>query len=81
VQRPCLLKDDLPCRKYTEAIDWYDKALGLCPRSASTYAALGYTHHLMVRYQNKPSQSFMSPLPIQDERIAEDDICSFNASH
>ncbi|KAH7292522.1 hypothetical protein KP509_29G072200 [Ceratopteris richardii] len=31
---------------YTEAITFYEKALALSSRSAGTYAALGFTHHL-----------------------------------
>ncbi|EFJ07248.1 hypothetical protein SELMODRAFT_272183 [Selaginella moellendorffii] len=31
---------------YPEAISMYEKALALCPRGATTYAALGFTHHL-----------------------------------
>eukprot|EP00249_Psilotum_nudum_P014975 c25100_g1_i1 orf=111-1745(+) len=31
---------------YAEAITMYEKALALCPKAASTYAALGFTHHL-----------------------------------
>ncbi|GBG82216.1 hypothetical protein CBR_g34498 [Chara braunii] len=33
-------------RNYPEAIGWYERALALSPRGASTYAALGFTHHL-----------------------------------
>jgi len=31
---------------YEEAVQWYEKALALCPHAASTYAALGFTYHL-----------------------------------
>eukprot|EP00191_Tetraselmis_sp_GSL018_P013716 CAMPEP_0177591846 /NCGR_PEP_ID=MMETSP0419_2-20121207/8229_1 /TAXON_ID=582737 /ORGANISM="Tetraselmis sp., Strain GSL018" /LENGTH=478 /DNA_ID=CAMNT_0019082643 /DNA_START=732 /DNA_END=2168 /DNA_ORIENTATION=+ len=34
-------------QRYSEALDCYGTALGLCPRSAGTYAAIGYTFHLM----------------------------------
>jgi len=33
-------------RRFDEAIEWYRLALAIAPRNASTYAALGFTHHL-----------------------------------
>ena len=33
-------------REYSEAIKWYESALAIRPRSASTFSALGFTHHL-----------------------------------
>ena len=36
------------CRSYSEAISMYERALALYPKGASTYAALGFTHHLQV---------------------------------
>ncbi len=33
--------------QYSEAIELYEQALGLCPMQPGTYAALGYTHHLL----------------------------------
>lgn len=34
--------------RWSEAIQVYERALGLCPGQASTYAALGFTKHLKV---------------------------------
>lgn len=36
-------------QQWAEAIQVYERALGLCPGQASTYAALGFTKHLKVR--------------------------------
>eukprot|EP00873_Tetraselmis_striata_P027901 jgi/Tetstr1/448165/TSEL_035456.t1 len=33
--------------RHQEALGWYDTALGLCPSAPGTYAAIGYTNHLM----------------------------------
>ena len=35
--------------QWTNAIATYERALSLKPGQAGTYAALGFTHHLMVR--------------------------------
>lgn len=35
-------------QRWQEAIQVYERALGLCPGQASTYAALGFTKHLKV---------------------------------
>ncbi|KAH9554615.1 hypothetical protein CY35_08G072400 [Sphagnum magellanicum] len=43
-------------KSYVEAISMYEKALALYPKGASTYAALGFTHHLqIVIYLSMPS--------------------------
>jgi len=34
-------------RNFSKAIKYYKKALGIVPRNASSYSALGYTYHLM----------------------------------
>lgn len=36
-------------RRWAEAIEAFQQALGLCPGQAGTYAALGYTLHLQAR--------------------------------
>lgn len=56
-------------KAYAEAISMYERALALYPRGASTYAALGFTHHiqgntgLAIQYYHKalgikPDDSF-----------------------
>ena len=35
-------------QRWAEAVQVYERALGLCPGQASTYAALGFTKHLKV---------------------------------
>jgi anaphase-promoting complex subunit 6 len=37
---------------FDEAIAWYERALSLAPRSASTYTALGFTHQLKGNFQS-----------------------------
>lgn len=37
---------------FDEAISWYERALSLTPRSASTYTALGFTHQLKGNFQS-----------------------------
>ena len=36
-------------QRWDEAIQVYERALGLCPGQSGTYAALGFTRHLKVR--------------------------------
>ena len=36
-------------QRWDEAIQVYERALGLCPGQAGTYAALGFTRHLKVK--------------------------------
>ncbi|EIE23608.1 TPR-like protein [Coccomyxa subellipsoidea C-169] len=38
-------------RRYSEAIQMLERALGLCPGQPGTYSALGYTYHLQGRMQ------------------------------
>ena len=38
-------------RRFDAALEWYSVALGLRPKSASTYAAIGFTHHLAGHLQ------------------------------
>ena len=35
-------------RRYDEAVQMLQRALGLCPGQPGTYSALGYTYHLQV---------------------------------
>jgi len=35
-------------QRWDDAIQVYERALGLCPGQAGTYAALGFTRHLKV---------------------------------
>ena len=35
-------------KRWPEAVDTFEQALGLCPGQASTYAALAFTYHLQV---------------------------------
>ena len=36
-------------RRYDEALEWYTVALAKRPKCASTFAAIGFTHHLAGR--------------------------------
>ena len=38
---------------FDEAIFWYEQALSLAPRDASTYTALGFTHQLKGNFQSR----------------------------
>ena len=35
-------------QRWDDAVQVYERALGLCPGQAGTYAALGFTRHLKV---------------------------------
>ena len=37
-------------QRWDEAVQVYERALGLCPGQAGTYAALGFTRHLKVSH-------------------------------
>ncbi|CAM6099881.1 unnamed protein product [Calypogeia fissa] len=72
-------------KMYTEAISMYERALALCPRGASTYASLGFTHHLQgstaisIEYYHKalalkPDDSFtaeMLSIALADECLLQ----------
>lgn len=38
------------CGRYAEALRWYERALGENPLDSNTHAAMGFTLHLMARF-------------------------------
>ena len=78
-------------QKYDDAIQFYEEALAICPRSAATYAGIAYTHHCVallsdtsfskVRLQHQISSEprfpsfFLSCLVLVSFRPAPSSIC------
>ena len=42
---------------FDAAIEWYERALSLAPRAASTYTALGFTHQLKGNFQSNMTEA------------------------